>query len=255
MPGTHRPQFGCISLSAILLLFNCASKNSVPRQDRQIKYFTILEYDKYGIPQLSDEIEFSNLSDASEYYLVNYSEYGPETVYIIKRVKKTKNLAAPFKVIYEWTGKGFKYGYVSSKGIIEKSSEIGKVIIEPIPEEGPGMTLRVPVFIVSAVPGYIIGTTVFIASGVTGFLIGLKESGPEAYNSIKKIGKSDGLVLGKYIFHYDIKKRIKKFVHYSPPPDNEALSETEYFYNDSGSLPYKSVNYSYVDKKKRVVYE
>ena len=136
-----------------------------------------------------------------------------------------------------------------------KSSEIGKAIIEPIPENGTGMTLRVPLFILSAVPGYIIGTTVFVASGATGFLIGLKESGPEAYNSIKKIGDTEGIILGKYIFYYDTRKRIKKLVHYSAPPDNELLSETEYFYRKNISSPYKSVNYSYVDKKKRTVYK
>lgn len=138
-------------------------------------------------------------------------------------------------------------GYENSKGIIEFSTDIGNNFSNfPV--------IYPPLVILSTVPGYIVGTTIFIASGITGFIMGIGKSVPETYNEIKKIGETNGLVIGKFLFEYDGQNRIIKYDQYSPLPDNVKLSETSFFYHGNSDTPYKTINYSFVEKKNRVIY-
>ena len=103
---------------------------------------------------MKDEISKSNLSNYSHYFFVKYVNDRPEDIFIIKQGKSKSDISKPFKVIYQWTGKGFAAGKEYSKDIIEFSSDIAQStpVVEP------------PLHIISTVPGYIIGTTIFIAT-------------------------------------------------------------------------------------------
>jgi hypothetical protein len=216
-----------------------------------VRYYSVFGFDRYGIPELSKEIEQSGLAEVSHYYLVIYKDTKPEDIYIIQKTGQKSDYLKPFRVIYEWTGKGFKYGYEYSKDIIENSTGIGESISESVHD----MQLKVPLMIITTVPGYLAGTTIFVASGGTGFIIGVTESGPEAYKEIKKAGKTEGAVLGKYHLKYDELNRLYKYIHYSSAPEEMALSETTLYYFKDDLLPYKSINYSHVEKKERILFE
>lgn len=230
-----------------IILTACASRtnNTKIDTDHTIKLFHTLDFDKYEIPFFRNEIQKQKISDYQHYILVNYSNNKHDNAYLIKQEKLETDATKPIKVIYKWTGKGFNAGYESSKGIIEYSSELAT----SFPINNP------PLAIISTAPGYIIGTTIFVASGATGFIIGLGKSVPEAYNEIKKIGKINGIILGKYVFEYDRTGRISKYTHYSPSPENIKLSDTFFYYYKNANTPYKSINDNFVDKKKRIVYQ
>ncbi len=240
-----------VSVIMAALVFSCASDQPVSHEKNNTRYYSEFGFDQYGIPVLSLEIEQSAVADASYFYLVTFTDKKPEDIYVIQKTAQNGDYLKPLKIIYEWTGKGFKYGYEHSKGIIETSAGIGKNLAEPVHDAN----LRVPLIMVTAVPGYLVGTTIFVASGVTGFIIGVKESGPEAYKEIKKTGKAEGLVLGKYHFKYDELNRLAKYIHYSSAPEEMILSETTLYYFKDNLLPYKSINYSHVDRKESVIFE
>jgi hypothetical protein len=234
-----------IYIFVLILLMSCASDNASISQNsavENIKYFSSFEFNKYGIPELKNEISSSNIPENSYYFQARYLNNRPDNVYIVKDEKIKTDPLKPFKVIYQWTGKGFDVGYENSKGIIEFSSAIAySITINNVP--------------ITAVPGYIVGTTVFVVSGITGFIIGLGKSVPETYNEIKNSGKTNGLVLGKYLFEYDPQNRIIKYTQYSPLPENIKLSETTFSYYGNLNTPFKTINYSFVEKKKRIIYQ
>ena len=90
---------------------------------------------------------------------------------------------------------------------------------------------------------------------VGGFVIGVLQTIPATYKEFRKIGiKKSETIISSSEIKYDSNGRYKKITTYSPPPQLKEITYTKYYYQGKGNTPYKAINYSIPEKKKRRIY-
>lgn len=241
--------FKTVSLTLLLLtISSCTTQKApiTPGQYEDLSYliYGSITYDEYGIPHVNKQLHERPSDNEEEFIIAGYHDGLPVEYYHIivsdydGDIKKSK----PFRVIYDWTGKGFKMGYDMSKDIIEDSIETS--------EKLGGLDI----YIIAAT-GSAIGGASFILSGLGGFIIGTIEAFPATYQEFKKIGiKNRELILSQITLQYDEDMRLTQYALYTPPPQNILASETRFIYNDESTTPSESYNISHFENKKRTIY-
>ncbi len=232
---------------AILPVYCSGGKNTmeVKGHDTVTRYYREVKHTAYGIPELSGMFDKKPHEPGIQFIAALYNGQILEKYYhILAALEENPDIRKPFRVIYEWTGRGFDLGYRYSKDIIEKTAQMGsgKPRIEPFCS-------------LILLPGYVLGSAIFITTSVGGFIVGVTQFIPATFGELKKLGISDSdLILGAAALAYDRENRIVKITSLSPPPEETPLAETEFFYTGMERKPHKSINYSIPEKKSRIIY-
>lgn len=251
-----RPIYSTLTLIIItvLLLDACSTKrltinNQLPNHSFQ--YHQQLDYGPFGIPIARSPLSRIPDKTGEQYIIVSYRDGLPRTAYLIGIIDSANkpDVAKPFKVAYEWTGKGFQVGSEASKKIVEPGFKATMDAHEKLKHFGME---RCSALI--AAPVAAVGSVVFITSGLGGFVIGVGAAFPAAVGEIANIGNHNNeVVLGTMEFEYDAHDRLARFTMFSPPPKRAELSSTSYRYRGASTAPYRAENISRAENKKRII--
>lgn len=189
-------------------------------------------YDVHGRPLFHDRIS-SRPGSAGERFSVVHAVGGrPSRSYDIAIVERTKaDLARPFAVIYDWTGRGFEGGIAITSGIAPHGDTISSR------EAAASLAIK-------AAP-------VVIAT-VTGFVVGVLASIPMTAVELKNIlVNARETIIGYTEYAYDERGRIR-FMKLYPPVEHAAeLARTEFLYSGDSDMPLRTEVTSPAEKKTR----
>jgi hypothetical protein len=248
-----------LSLTLCLLIIYCGTQQAQLRDDDILEYnltysfYKTISYDKYHRPVITDKIERPT-KDKEQFHIVAYNNNSPIRSYdiLVQDIKKSFDLTKPFKLIFEWTGKGVKEG--------------GKLVGINMETEGTKskptqQNINYPY------PFSIIPFGAIMIGGTLGFFVGIYKGTVQLPKELKKIvieGKE--IMLGYTEYYYDLNERlalIKYFVPYaritnyseviynkaniSPNIESESgdqiseIFQIQYFYKDKSIDPYKTI--------------
>jgi hypothetical protein len=253
-----KPFIKSLSLVLCLLLSYCGVKearlkdNDISGHNISYSIYKTISYDKYHRPVIADKIERPT-KDKEQFHIVASSNNTPVRSYdiLVKDIRQTFDPAKPFKLIFEWTGKGVK-----------KSGKLIGINLEPDKESHkPTLEMYYPYPFDFIPPG------AFLIGGTVGFFIGIYKGIIQLPKELTKVvveGKE--IMLGYTEYYYDQNGRlalIKYFVPYERinnykgdinnktgiSYDKEQASENgiteifqiQYYYSKKSVNPYKTI--------------
>lgn len=199
-----------------------------------------LTYDVYGRPVFEERTGKYPDKTNDQYCIVDLDENTglPLRTFIIYNddcSDCSPDMEKPFKVIYNWTGKGFEIGCSTVKDMFKDSA-------------GRGVGTGDPFAMLS-----IAGITVVTCTSV-GFTVGLVKGSGTLVNESKNISiKYLQFLLGYIRYFYDEQKRLIKMIHYTPADQPVELLITDYNYTGNDTIPFKTTVYSVPEKKTREI--
>ena len=224
-----------ISIILVFSIISCSVKRASVK--KYAGNFHLLEsvlyknmtFDKYGIPQYSGRLKKQPVLNNSVYYNVLVNEKNQTVVsykIAVKNESGDVDGARIARIIYKWTGKGFETGFEMIQYASPSDFEELIVVLVGFP----------------------------VIGGLTGFVIGVVLSVPAGVEEFGKIKLTSREIVIEYARHvYDENSRIISMSQYAPVAEETVLAETRYFYKDDDKLPYRFENYSFIEKKKRIV--
>jgi hypothetical protein len=194
-----------------------------------------IEYDIHGRPLFSNVLSSRPGRSGDRFTIVHTVNNRPVRSYDIAIVEQQKaDLAKPFAVIYEWTGRGFEGGLDISGRMFPNGVQINS---------GD-----------EALAYLAIRTAPVVIGSVTGFVVGVVSSIPVTATELKHaVVNSRETVIGYTVYEYDEKGRIRFMKAYPPVEHAEELVKTEFFYSGDSRDPFKTEVTSVVEKKMRII--
>jgi len=217
----------------VLILAGCGTKRvKIEDQRAAIKFHEIfvrkVEYSTKGLPFFPNQLSDRPSKTGDRFTIVQFIHDRPVTSFDIAVVGPNPDFTRPFKVVYEWTGKGFQAGAEGTYVTLNISSHAqihdrnGALIVFGI--------ILAPI-VVSTAGGFIIG----VADGIK--------------TAAQETGK---IILGNYeqvvtytTYAYDVRDRLFLMRMYRADASRKELARTEYTYTGDSAVPAKTVVTTY----------
>jgi hypothetical protein len=226
----------------VLILSACMTERVQPVKEypavpRQTTFLVKkIAYDDIGRPWFTNTLRDRPGKAGEVFTIVHAVNDRPVRSYDIAILEHQKpDMARPFAVIYEWTGKGFEVGLVISE------------VFMPQGFSGSGEA-ALAYLALKAAP--------IIVGGVTGFVVGIVAALPETAVELKHvIVDTRETVIVYTVYEYDEKGRIKYMKLYPPQEHASELVKTEFLYSGESVDPFRTEVTSVVEKKVRLIRE
>lgn len=111
-----------LHLLLLILITGCATRRAdpthyppPPEHPSAVALVKTVEYYERGRPVFGDILKEQPDEDGDRFVLVHYADSRPVQSFDVVVTGEKPDMMRPLKVIYEWTGKGFKAGIGSGK--------------------------------------------------------------------------------------------------------------------------------------------
>ncbi len=210
--------------AVIVTSVSCATTGSVVTQRKEAGYRDMvireMEYDAYGLPVISEQLENPPSNVGERFTRVKLAEDRPLVSYDIVILEQKPEFVKPLDVIYEWTGRGFRWGVRTAEATLKYAADqhdlrglIVAVTISPVP------------IAAGLAGGYMVG----IGNGI---LQGVKETS-------KFIVSEQEFIVTLTTYEYDDLGRLAVMRMFNP--DNyEEFVRTVYTYAGDSRVPSRS---------------
>jgi hypothetical protein len=222
----------------MMVFAGCATRHvGIDDQHAVTKHREVLvqqiEYCPKGLPSFLNQLGYRPSKAGDRFTVAQFINGRPATSFDIAVVGPNADFKKPFKVVYEWTGKGFVGGATGSlatldfatHGLVQqidnKDAAIGAVVVVLAP------------VVVGTVGGFIIG----VADGIK--------------TTAEEVGK---VVLGNYeqvvtytTYAYDARDRLFLMRMFKADDDQQELVRTEYTYEADNATPVKTAVTTFPD--------
>lgn len=196
-----------------------------------------IEFDPKGLPVFFNRLG-ERPSRTGEYFtIVQLMNGKPATSFDVIVVGLESDFTRPFKVVYEWTGKGFRGGAQGTLVFADVASHTGR---------GGGRDEAVATLVFIFAP-LVVGTA-------GGFIIGVADGIKTTAEEVGKVivGKREQ-VLTYTTYAYDVRDRLFLTRMYKADDSQQELVRTEYDYQGDSADPVKAVVTTYPDGTVRIV--
>jgi hypothetical protein len=219
----------------VMIFAGCATKRvGIDEERAATKYREVLvrqvEYGAKGLPIFLNQLGYRPSKTGDRFTLVQLTNDRPVLSFDIAVVGPNADFTKPFKVVYEWTGKGFQVGAGGSIMMADIAPRASGSV-----HNGNDAVIMIAVILVPMVAG---------TAG--GFVIGVADG-------IKTVAQEAGkVVLGNYeevatytTYTYDVHDRLVLMRMYKAGAPRQELVRTEYTYKDDSPDPVKTVITTY----------
>ncbi len=192
-----------------------------------------ISYDDKGLPVLGVPLEQRPSKPGDHFTIVWMNQNRPQISYDVAVTRHAPDLAKPFLVVYEWTGKGFNVGFEASE-VMAQSLRAGTYSNE------------------EAIAALAFVVTPMAAGTVGGFVIGLADGVRHTALELGKVVSGTEQVVTCTLYDYDDLNRISVMRMLTPDRTRE-LVRTEFMYQGTDRQPVKTIVKSLVEEKERAV--
>ncbi len=224
---------------AAVIAFGCAARRIVPDETTAwTKELVVSEigYDDKGLPVIGPALPKRPSGPGDRFSLVRLADGRPVISYDIAVVRQKPDYAKPFRTVYEWTGKGFKEGACSTGSLSYLFTE------DPSQVQVKEATVLEMVIVVTPVT---LGT-------VGGFVIGLVDGVKQTALELSKVVVNGEHAVTSTTYEYDSRGRLMYLRMYTPDRKQE-LVRTEFWYEDAGTRPVRTLVKSLAEGKEREI--
>jgi len=196
-----------------------------------------IAYDEEGRP-LFDRVLDDRPSEIGEHYtIVVYDGQKAVRSFDIALVPhESADAAKPFKIIYEWTSSGYRFGIGSGNG--EEPPR-------PVLQEQGGSSL---------LPDPVIRVAYAFSMTVGGFIVGVAASLPAAVLELANVPFSSRERLVSFTdYRYDSQGRLAATKMFLPSDRTSEIVHTEFFYEGDGADPSRAEIRNLVDGSVKIV--
>jgi hypothetical protein len=236
-PGNHMIVKVVAQMMIVVLIFaGCATRRVGVEDQRAITKFREvlvrkIEYTPKGLPVVLDHLKARPSRAGDRFTVVQFINEHPVISFDIAVIGQNADFTKPFRVIYEWTGKGYQAGTEGSAATLNLTAQ-GNVQVHDRDE-------AVLLFAIILTP-MVVGTT-------GGFIIGLADG---LKTTVEEAGK---VVLGNHeqvaaytTYAYDAHDRLVLMRMFKADDSRQELVRTEYAYAAGESVePLKTVITTY----------
>ena len=217
----------------VMIFAGCATKHAGLDDQRALtKFREVLvrqvEYSPEGLPIFLNELGRRPSRAGDRFTIVQFINDHPVTSFDIAVLGPNADFTKPFRVVYEWTGKGFQAGAQGSATTLE-------VALHAQVHDNKGAILM---FVVILTP-LVVGTA-------GGFIIGVADCIKTTVEEVCKV------VLGNYeqvatytTYAYDVHDRLFLMRMFKAGDARQELVRMEYMYETDGPKPAKTMITTY----------
>jgi len=204
-----------------------------------------IEYDSHGRPVFSNILQERPYREGEQFTLVHCIDNKPTRSFDIAITSVRPDATRPLRVIYEWTGKGFKAGVAGARSysdavIKERQQELQRGnVADPFRMRADAVGL--------------VGAVVTLT--VSGFIVGLGASIPATFQELTNvIVSAHEQVISSAAYEYDGRQRLSRMKTYLPSDISREIIKTDFFYADeNAAVPYKAEIRSYPEGAVRTI--
>jgi hypothetical protein len=189
-----------------------------------------VEYGLKGLPVLLHRLQHRPHSAGGSFTIVHLMDGRPMISYDIAVVGPNTDFTKPFKVIYEWTGKGFQIGALGTAATLNISAHAHEAV-----NSGDDVVIMFAVILAPLVVGTAGGFVIGVADGI-------KTSAEEVYKVV--LGNYEQIVTYT-TYAYDACDRLVLMRMYKAVESRQELVRTEYTYEVDSAEPMKTVITNY----------
>jgi hypothetical protein len=230
--------FLCLSL----IFSGCAIKHAKIDDHRtQVGCSEVLvgqtEYSSKGLPLFLRPLGERPNTSGDRFTLVQFTDGQPTKSYDIAVVGPESDFTKPFKVVYEWTGRGFVGGAQATLYTTDLAMHAGRT------SSGKDTA----VVLAFAVAPLVLGT-------VGGFVVGVADGIRATAEEVGKVilGKQE-LIVAYTTYEYDALSRLAVTRMYKADDTRQELVRTEYAYQAAAAEPQKTTITTFPDGAVRIV--
>lgn len=196
-----------------------------------------IEYDRKGLPLFLHQLSDRPGRAGDRFTIVQLMNGQPTTSYDIVVTGPESDFTKPFKVVYEWTGRGFEGGAQGTAVTANIASHGGNV----------GGRDEAVVTLAFVIAPLVIGTA-------GGFLIGVADGIRTTAEEVGKVvvGKQEQVV-AYTTYAYDARDRLSLTRMYKADATRQELVRTEYVYQADSPEPVKATITTFSDGVVRIV--
>lgn len=222
-------------MTGALIFSGCATKHiGLDEQRSATKTSEVLvrqvEYSPQGLPVLLNRLLHRPHSAGGSFTIVHLMDGRPMLSYDIAVVGPNTDFTKPFKVIYEWTGKGFQIGALGTAATLNISAHAHEAV-----NSGDDVVIMFAVILAPLVVGTAGGFIIGVADGI-------KTSAEEVYKVV--LGNYEKIVTYT-TYAYDACDRLVLMRLYKADESRQELVRTEYTYQVDSAEPMKTVITTY----------
>jgi len=189
-------------------------------------------YDDKGLPLRSEPLAERPSRLDEHFTVVRLLRDRPLISYDIVVAKQKPDFAKPLQAVYEWTGRGFTLG-----ANVTGAMANGNVRIQAQNNEGAFFVLALVV-------------TPIVAGTAGGFIVGIADGVRQTGLELSKVVVPGEEVITCTLFDYDNSNRLVRMRMLSPDRRRE-LVRTEFAYEGSATVPFRTVVKSLAEGKER----
>jgi hypothetical protein len=189
-----------------------------------------VEYCPKGLPSFLNQLGYRPSEAGDHFTVAQLVNDRPATSFDITVIGANADFKKPFKVVYEWTGKGFRGGALGSAATLEVASGV-------TPQHNDEALLLVAVVLAPVVVGTVGGFVIGVADGIK--------------TTAEEVGK---VVLGNHeqvvtytTYAYDGHDRLFMMRMFKADDGRQELVRTEYIYEADSVKPTKTVITTFPD--------
>jgi hypothetical protein len=230
-----------VSSLCLVLLTACGTKqvNLADQSSGSLRTVILreVEHDQRGLPLFVKTLNKRPVDPGERFTVGLFRGETPVKTFDIAIKRSHGDFKVPLRIVYDWTGKGFKNGaaagFVMALALADASTENNSNELELM---AGGL-----------VAGAVVGTA-------GGFVVGLAASTPSAFEETQKsILRAQEAIVTYTEYEYNYLGQLREMVMYGPDT-REPIVRTDFYYEDDRkNIPIQTNIRSYPENKVRVI--
>ncbi len=231
-----------LSLTACFTRHADLSAYSQSKEQQPTRLFKTIEYDSRGRPVFTNPLKERTVNSGEKLVVAQFAEDKPLRSFEIVVTSERVDMTRPFRVIYEWTGKGFRTAVEGSKNYTEM------ILRDKDKQTRQGESTRLD----ASEATFAVGPAIMMSIG--GFIVGLATSIPSAIQEVgHAVISGQETVISYSTYQYDDKQRLSQVKTYLPNDIVHEIIKTDYFYQIQDAIPSKTEITSYPENTIRTI--
>jgi hypothetical protein len=229
-----------VSSLCLILLAACGTKqvNLADQSSGSLRTVILreVEYDQRGLPLFVKTLNKRPVDPGERFTVGLFRDDTPVKTFDIAIKRSHGDFKVPLRIVYDWTGKGFKNGAAVGFGMA--------LLLADASEENSSNELELMAG--GLVAGAVVGTA-------GGFVVGLAASTPSAFEETQKsILRAQEAIVTYTEYEYNDRGQLRQMIMYGPDT-REPIVRTDFYYEDDRNIPIQANIRSYPENKVRVI--
>lgn len=229
-----------VSSLCLILLTACGTKqvNLADQSSDSLRTVILreVEYDQRGLPLFVKTLNKRPVDPGERFTVGLFRGDAPVKTFDIAIKRSHGDFKVPLRIVYDWTGKGFKNG--AAVGLI--------MALELADASEENKSNELELIAGGLVAGAVVGTA-------GGFVVGLAASTPSAFEETQKsVLRAQEAIVTYTEYEYNDLRQLRQMVMYGPDT-REPIVRTDFYYEDDRNIPIQANIRSYAENKVRVI--